>query len=190
MPIRRTTVTVFDISVHTFFPWCHPRRQSTCRTVARLGMVADVSSRPILFLTVGLPDVGETTRAQELASAHRVVRLTPDDPRLRLLVRRGAVCHPGHRRDGRCRLLPGVRPRDRGGAPAAGSNEVVVGTGHDLRDDGRRPRPLPGGHRTPQPQRARQRSRPAAATGSGQLAGVGEPALADPARDRRVTARG
>lgn len=42
-------------------------------------MVADVDSPPTLFLTVGLPGVGKTTRAKELAAAHRILRLTPDD---------------------------------------------------------------------------------------------------------------
>ena len=42
-------------------------------------MVGDVSPRPTLFLTVGLPGVGKTTRAKELASAHGILRLTPDD---------------------------------------------------------------------------------------------------------------
>ncbi|EWT01718.1 kinase [Intrasporangium oryzae NRRL B-24470] len=32
-----------------------------------------------LFLTVGLPGVGKTTRAKALASAHRILRLTPDE---------------------------------------------------------------------------------------------------------------
>lgn len=34
---------------------------------------------PTLFLTVGLPGVGKTTRAKELATAHQVLRLTPDE---------------------------------------------------------------------------------------------------------------
>ena len=38
-----------------------------------------VKLRPTLFLTVGLPGVGKTTRAEELASAHRILRLTPDE---------------------------------------------------------------------------------------------------------------
>lgn len=42
-------------------------------------MVTDVESRPTLFLTVGLPGVGKTTRAKELASARRILRLTPDE---------------------------------------------------------------------------------------------------------------
>ncbi len=36
-------------------------------------------SPPTLFLTVGLPGAGKTTRAMELASAHRILRLTPDE---------------------------------------------------------------------------------------------------------------
>ena len=42
-------------------------------------MVSGVTSRPTLFLTVGLPGAGKTTRAKELASAHRILRLTPDE---------------------------------------------------------------------------------------------------------------
>lgn len=42
-------------------------------------MVVVVEFRPTLFLTVGLPGAGKTTRAKELAAAHRLLRLTPDD---------------------------------------------------------------------------------------------------------------
>jgi predicted kinase len=42
-------------------------------------MVTDVDPRPTLFLTVGLPGVGKTTSAKELASTHQVLRLTPDE---------------------------------------------------------------------------------------------------------------
>jgi predicted kinase len=42
-------------------------------------MVTDVNARPALLLTVGLPGVGKTTRAKELASTHRILRLTPDE---------------------------------------------------------------------------------------------------------------
>ena len=31
-----------------------------------------------MFLMVGLPGAGKTTRAEELAAAHRALRLTPD----------------------------------------------------------------------------------------------------------------
>ncbi len=34
---------------------------------------------PTLFLTVGLPGVGKTTRARDLARTHRILRLTPDE---------------------------------------------------------------------------------------------------------------
>ncbi len=34
---------------------------------------------PTLFLTVGLPGAGKTTRARELAAEHSILRLTPDD---------------------------------------------------------------------------------------------------------------
>lgn len=34
---------------------------------------------PTLFLTVGLPGAGKTTRARELAGEHSILRLTPDD---------------------------------------------------------------------------------------------------------------
>jgi predicted kinase len=33
----------------------------------------------VLFLMVGLPGAGKTTRAKELAAAHRALRLTPDE---------------------------------------------------------------------------------------------------------------
>ena len=41
--------------------------------------VTAVDLHPVLFLTVGLPGVGKTTRAKELASTHRILRLTPDE---------------------------------------------------------------------------------------------------------------
>jgi predicted kinase len=34
--------------------------------------------RPVMFLMTGLPGAGKTTRATELAAAHRALRLTPD----------------------------------------------------------------------------------------------------------------
>ena len=42
-------------------------------------MVGVVTRRPTLFLTVGLPGVGKTTRAKQIASAQGILRLTPDD---------------------------------------------------------------------------------------------------------------
>jgi len=36
-------------------------------------------SRPTLFLTVGLPGAGKTTRAKALALEHSILRLTPDE---------------------------------------------------------------------------------------------------------------
>ncbi|MFG6201237.1 AAA family ATPase [Nonomuraea sp. JJY05] len=40
----------------------------------------DVQPEPAkLFLMVGLPGAGKTTRAEELAAAHRALRLTPDE---------------------------------------------------------------------------------------------------------------
>ena len=35
--------------------------------------------QPTLFLTVGLPGAGKTTRARELAAEHSILRLTPDE---------------------------------------------------------------------------------------------------------------
>src|SRR6476469_3278652 len=34
---------------------------------------------PILYLTVGLPGAGKTTRARAIAAEHGILRLTPDD---------------------------------------------------------------------------------------------------------------
>jgi predicted kinase len=42
--------------------------------------LARVAGKPArLFLMVGLPGAGKTTRARELAAAHRALRLTPDE---------------------------------------------------------------------------------------------------------------
>jgi predicted kinase len=41
--------------------------------------VDGVTTRPTLFLTVGLPGVGKTTRAKQLAAEHGILRLTPDE---------------------------------------------------------------------------------------------------------------
>jgi predicted kinase len=37
------------------------------------------SDSPLMLLMVGLPGAGKTTRAKELAAAHRALRLTPDE---------------------------------------------------------------------------------------------------------------
>ena len=42
------------------------------------GAEEDRQPAAVLFLMVGLPGAGKTTRARELAAAHRAVRLTPD----------------------------------------------------------------------------------------------------------------
>ena len=39
----------------------------------------EASPPATLFLMVGLPAAGKTTRAEEIAAAHRAIRLTPDD---------------------------------------------------------------------------------------------------------------
>jgi len=44
------------------------------------------SMRGKLFVTVGLPGSGKTTRAKELASEFAAVRLTPDDWMIPLLI--------------------------------------------------------------------------------------------------------
>ncbi|HEY2794334.1 MAG TPA: ATP-binding protein [Micromonosporaceae bacterium] len=38
-----------------------------------------MSHQPTLFLMVGLPGAGKTTRANQLATEHRALRLTPDE---------------------------------------------------------------------------------------------------------------
>jgi predicted kinase len=43
--------------------------------MTRLGPV----TRPTLYLTVGLPGAGKTTRAREIAEARGILRLTPDE---------------------------------------------------------------------------------------------------------------
>jgi predicted kinase len=49
---------------------------NSCRTL-RVGAVGPL--RKTLFLTVGLPGAGKTTRARELARQHAILRLTPDE---------------------------------------------------------------------------------------------------------------
>ncbi|GAA1035879.1 AAA family ATPase [Virgisporangium ochraceum] len=53
----------------------------------------------VLFLMVGLPGAGKTTRARELAAAHRALRLTPDE---------WMIClYDGSQPDGKRDLLEG-----------------------------------------------------------------------------------
>ncbi len=56
-----------------------PPPEPGCRDRHGRRTVDDVTEPPTLFLTVGLPGVGKTTRAEELAAEHRILRLTPDD---------------------------------------------------------------------------------------------------------------
>jgi predicted kinase len=60
-------------------------QDSTLRT-SKVGLspratdAADLPAEPTtVFLMVGLPGAGKTTRARELAAAHRALRLTPDE---------------------------------------------------------------------------------------------------------------
>ena len=72
----------------------HPEQQSTTRRdepVERVagsrakreesehGIPADADGRPTMFVLVGLPASGKTSRARELASARSALRLTPDE---------------------------------------------------------------------------------------------------------------
>ncbi|MCU1472999.1 ATP-binding protein [Amnibacterium sp.] len=52
-----------------------PAHHPTSGAVAPRGRAG---RRPTLFLMVGLPGAGKTTRARELAAAHDALRLTPD----------------------------------------------------------------------------------------------------------------
>jgi predicted kinase len=47
-------------------------------SAARPGITTDRQPVAILFLMVGLPGAGKTTRAKELAATYQAVRLTPD----------------------------------------------------------------------------------------------------------------
>lgn len=61
----------------------------------------DVRPRPAkLFLMVGLPGAGKTTRAEELAAAHHALRLTPDEWMISLF--------DGSQPDGKRDLLEGL----------------------------------------------------------------------------------
>ena len=70
-----------------------------------------------LFLMVGLPGAGKTTRARELASAHRALRLTPDEWMLALF----DVPQPEGKRD----LLEGQLIALAGQALRLGTNVVL-----------------------------------------------------------------
>src|SRR5262249_15775701 len=59
---------------------CQPRRPPSTPAEVRSGAV--VTQDPCaatMLLIVGLPGAGKTTRAKELAAAHRALRLTPDE---------------------------------------------------------------------------------------------------------------
>lgn len=47
--------------------------------VTRTPESAATSSTPVLFVMVGLPASGKTTRAKEIAEEHRALRFTPDE---------------------------------------------------------------------------------------------------------------
>lgn len=58
-----------------------------------------MSQHSVLFLMVGLPGAGKTTRARELAATHRALRLTPDEWMIRL--------YDGSQPDGKRDVLEG-----------------------------------------------------------------------------------
>jgi predicted kinase len=60
-------------------PWRGHPAEIACQDALSLRRVTGVTPRPTLFLTVGLPGVGKTTHAKQLAAAHGILRLTPDE---------------------------------------------------------------------------------------------------------------
>jgi predicted kinase len=61
-------------------PACQPRQpQSTPAEVRPGSVVRQDPYAATMLLMVGLPGAGKTTRAKELAAAHRALRLTPDE---------------------------------------------------------------------------------------------------------------
>jgi predicted kinase len=62
-------------------PFLHASEALSAGTVSeRVPEPDDAQPEPArLFLMVGLPGAGKTTRAKELAAAHRALRLTPDE---------------------------------------------------------------------------------------------------------------
>jgi predicted kinase len=60
-------------------PACQPHQSPPAAADMRSGSIATRDPcAATMFLMVGLPGAGKTTRAKELATAHRALRLTPD----------------------------------------------------------------------------------------------------------------
>jgi predicted kinase len=60
-------------------PACQSRRPPPAPAGMRPGSIAAQDPCPVtMFLMTGLPGAGKTTRARQLAAAHRALRLTPD----------------------------------------------------------------------------------------------------------------
>ncbi|WP_245789844.1 AAA family ATPase [Streptosporangium canum] len=77
-----------------------------------------------LFLTVGLPGAGKTTRARQLAKEHKALRLTPDEWMIPLFGEPEA--------DGKRDVLEGRGPGCGVGHGPVRSRDHVAGTGKGL----------------------------------------------------------